>query len=103
MSLSPPSSPVEILDTLAQRRGKLRALGVTRLGLFGSAVRGELRPGSDLDFVVEFSEKSFDRYMAVKFLIEDTFLRPVDLVSIWTIKPALRARILSEVAYVQGL
>lgn len=82
---------------------ELRALGVTRLGLFGSAVRGELRPDSDLDFVVEFSEKSFDRYMEVKFLIEDTFQRPVDLVLMGTIKPALKERILSEVAYVQGL
>ncbi len=32
-----------------------RTNGVRRLGLFGSALRGELRPGSDIDLLVEFN------------------------------------------------
>lgn len=32
-----------------------RANGVRRLGLFGSALRGELRPDSDIDLLVEFN------------------------------------------------
>jgi len=31
-----------------------RTNGVRRLGLFGSALRGELRPDSDIDLLVEF-------------------------------------------------
>ncbi len=31
-----------------------RRSGVRRLGLFGSALRGELRPDSDIDLLVEF-------------------------------------------------
>ena len=31
-----------------------RQYGVRELSLFGSAVRGEMRPGSDLDVLVEF-------------------------------------------------
>ncbi len=31
-----------------------RARGIRRLGLFGSALRGELRPDSDIDLLVEF-------------------------------------------------
>ncbi|MCA1694018.1 MAG: nucleotidyltransferase domain-containing protein [Actinobacteria bacterium] len=31
-----------------------RANGVRRLALFGSALRGELRPDSDIDLLVEF-------------------------------------------------
>jgi predicted nucleotidyltransferase len=31
-----------------------QANGVRRLGLFGSALRGELRPDSDIDLLVEF-------------------------------------------------
>jgi len=31
-----------------------RRNGVRRLGLFGSALRGELRPDSDIDLLVEF-------------------------------------------------
>ena len=32
-----------------------RSNGVRRLGLFGSALRGELRPDSDIDLLVEFN------------------------------------------------
>ena len=32
-----------------------RTNGVRRLGLFGSALRGELRPDSDIDLLVEFN------------------------------------------------
>ncbi|MGH3907407.1 MAG: nucleotidyltransferase family protein [Pseudonocardiaceae bacterium] len=35
-------------------RAFCRANGVRRLGLFGSALRGELRPDSDIDLLVEF-------------------------------------------------
>lgn len=35
-------------------RGYCRAHGIRRLGLFGSALRGELRPESDIDLLVEF-------------------------------------------------
>ncbi len=31
-----------------------RTNGIRRLGLFGSALRGELRPDSDIDLLVEF-------------------------------------------------
>lgn len=31
-----------------------RANGIRRLGLFGSALRGQLRPDSDVDLLVEF-------------------------------------------------
>jgi predicted nucleotidyltransferase len=92
-----------ILSILGRHHSELRALGVRSLGLFGSAVRNELRPDSDLDFVVEFANKSFDCYMELKFLLEDTFDRKIDLVLAGSIKPALRERILSETIYVQGL
>jgi predicted nucleotidyltransferase len=35
-------------------RAFCRANSVRRLGLFGSALRGELRPDSDIDLLVEF-------------------------------------------------
>ena len=51
-----------VLKLIEQNQATLRRLGVRRLGLFGSYARGEAVPGSDLDFVVELSEKSFDTY-----------------------------------------
>ncbi|MGD9131980.1 MAG: nucleotidyltransferase domain-containing protein, partial [Candidatus Bathyarchaeota archaeon] len=38
----------EIFDTLQQSRSRLRALGVKRIGLFGSFARGEQRVDSDI-------------------------------------------------------
>src|SRR5437868_4492779 len=61
-----------------------RRYHVKRLELFGSGARGELRPESDLDFIVEFSEPSDGDVVRQFFgLIEDLsrlFQRPVDLV-----------------------
>ena len=65
-------------------------------GLFGSYARGDSGPDSDLDFVVELDERTFDRYMDLKFYLEDLFELQVDLVPIDSIKPGLRDRILSE-------
>src|SRR5665647_857379 len=53
--------------------------GVRTLGLFGSAARGEVGPASDVGVLVEFEEPTFDRYMDLKFYLEDIFGRPCDL------------------------
>jgi predicted nucleotidyltransferase len=95
----PDVSRDEILALLGAHRERLRSLGVKRLGLFGSAVRGDLTSESDLDFLVEFDVKSFDAYMDLKFLLEDLFDRKVDLVLADAIKPRLRRAILDEVVY----
>ncbi len=74
-----------------------------RLGLFGSVARGVSGPDSDLDFVVEFDAKSFDRYMDLKLLLERLFGCTVDLVLSDAIKPRLKHVILGEAVYAQGL
>jgi uncharacterized protein len=89
----------EILKVLQQKGKEIQSYKVRRLGLFGSAARNELSPDSDLDFVVEFDEKTFDHYMDLKFFLEDLFGRKVDLVIAEAIKPSLRDRILEEAVY----
>ena len=76
--------------------------GVRRIGLFGSCTRGEDRPGSDVDILVEFERKTFDNYMGLKFFLEDRLARRVDLVIADSIKPRLRESILQEVEYAAG-
>ena len=92
-----------ILDILAKHRDELRALGVRRIGLFGSYLRGNPAPGSDMDFLVTLEHSSFDAYMDVKFLLEDLFQCKVDLVLEKTLKPRLRPYVLAEVKYAPGL
>jgi len=58
-------------------------LGVRRLELFGSAVRGD--SPHDLDFLVDLGERSPGNYAAVYFALRESlekiFARPIDLVT----------------------
>jgi uncharacterized protein len=94
----------QVLQTLANHQALLQALGVRRIGLFGSHVRGEARETSDLDFLVEFEPggKTFDHYMDLKELLEELFDTRVDLVIPETLKARLREGILRETVYAPG-
>lgn len=73
--------------------------GVRKIGVFGSAARGEAGPKSDVDVLVEFEDPAFDRYMDLKFYLEDLFGRPCDLVIEESLKEGLRGSVLNEVLY----
>jgi len=65
--------------------------GVRRLELFGSAASGDFDPqSSDLDFLVEFQELSptayADAYFGLLEALNDLFHRPVDLVTLPSVK-----------------
>lgn len=87
------------LNLMKDERETIDSFGVGRIGIFGSCVRGEDNPESDIDVLVVFKIKSFDNYMDLKFFLEDHFKRAVDLVMLESVKPALRDEILSEVKY----
>jgi len=93
----------EILRILEQNRETIRGFNVRSLALFGSAARGEASPTSDLDFLVDFEKKSFDRYMDLKDFLEQLFGCPVDLVISDAVKPRLRPIILAEAVHAPGL
>jgi predicted nucleotidyltransferase len=88
-----------VLQQLEDNRDKIRSFGVKRLGLFGSCARGEATQSSDLDFVVELENETFDAYMDLKEFLEELFHCSVDLVLIDAIKPRLRETILGEAIY----
>ena len=91
----------EILKTLHENRHRLLSLGVRRIGLFGSYVRGEQHSGSDIDFLVEFEagRKSFDVFMELAFLLEALLQRKIELVTLESLSPYLGPYILKEVEY----
>ena len=90
-------SKEQILKKIRDHKDKIKSFGVKRLGLFGSFANNTATDKSDLDFIVEFEEKTFDAYMGLKDYLEELFQRPVDLVLPNTIKPRLRSQILGEV------
>ena len=65
--------------------------------LFGSTVRREARSDSDVDILVRFRHLGglFD-YMKVKFELEDTLARRVDLVQMEALRPEFRASVEKE-------
>jgi predicted nucleotidyltransferase len=89
----------DVLGRIRAHGGKIRALGVEALGLFGSFVRGEQSPESDVDLLVRFQrdQKSFDNFMALAFLMEDLLGRRVELVTPEGLSPYLGPHILAEV------
>ncbi len=93
----------EILNILGQNKEAIQRFGVKRLSLFGSFARGQGKDGSDLDFLVEFNQKSFDAYMGLKEYLETLFQCHVDLVLPNVIKPRLRSRIFEEAVHAPGL
>jgi hypothetical protein len=75
----------------------LRRYGVTRAAVFGSAVRGQLRPDSDIDILVRLGQDiSLLDFVGLKLDLEEAWGRRVDLVEYDTIKPRLREQILQE-------
>jgi predicted nucleotidyltransferase len=90
-----------ILQLIALQRPHLQALGVQRLGLFGSFARGEQHDDSDIDLLVEFvpGHKNFDNFMQLAFLLEDMFGRRVELVTPESLSPYIRPYVLDEVEY----
>lgn len=88
----------QVFERLRGVAPQIRALGVHRLALFGSIVRGEGRPESDVDFLVEFApgQKSFDRFLALSDLLEERLGRPVELVTTEALSPYIGPHILAE-------
>lgn len=76
-----------------------RRYHVRELSLFGSAARGEMRPDSDIDVLVEFlpgSEIDLVDYAGLMLDLSHLLGRKVDLVSKNGLKPLIRSSVLGE-------
>jgi predicted nucleotidyltransferase len=76
-----------------------RRFRVRELSVFGSAARGELRPNSDIDLLVEFlpdAEVDLVDYATLMLDLSRLIGRKVDLVSKKGLKPRIRASVLEQ-------
>jgi predicted nucleotidyltransferase len=89
----------EIFTRIRQAKHQLAALGVKSIGLFGSFVRGEQNPASDVDILVEFvpGKHTFDNFMEVSFFLEKLLGRKVEIVTPESLSPYIGPHILKEV------
>lgn len=93
------------MKILNLHRKEIQQFGVKRIGLFGSFSTNNQHRKSDIDILVEFKKgnKTFDNYMELKFFLEKSFGRPVDLVVKEAVKHELKPSILKSVRYAAGL
>jgi len=89
----------QVINKLAGAKDDLRRLHVTKLELFGSVVRDEAGPHSDVDFLVEF-EPDFPltlfRLADVQIFLEDLLEAKIDLVMRDSVYEPLRPNIYGE-------
>ena len=93
------SAKEEVLARLSALEGPLRARGIASLALFGSIARGEERPDSDVDVLVDIRPDArfslFD-LGAVRNLLEDSLGREVDVTTRKGLAPAIAEQVLAE-------
>ena len=89
----------DAIDLLNANRSVLEEFSVKALYLFGSVVREEDRPGSDVDILVEFDPAApvgLFSFARLQRRLSETLGRPVDLVTPDALHKALKERILEE-------
>jgi predicted nucleotidyltransferase len=92
----------EIIDRLRQNEAALRARGVSHAALFGSRARGDNRPDSDIDIMIEVDPAAgigVYEYVALKDYIAALFDRPVDVVSREGLKPYVKPAVTTDAIY----
>jgi len=83
----------DVIFRLREREADLRARGVSHAALFGSVARGDQRPGSDIDILVEIApdaDLDLFAYIGLVQFIEDLFPIRVDVANRSQLKPFVR-------------
>lgn len=78
-----------------------REYNVQRIGVFGSFIRGDQNPTSDIDILVELSEPiGLFRFVGLEHRLEELLGRDVDLVTPRALKSSMKDDVLRQVVYV---
>lgn len=91
----------EIKKIILENKEILKKYKVKSIALFGSCVRDEQMKRSDIDFLVEFIEPTFDNYIGLLSDLKKIFHRKVDLVSIKALRERIKPYILRDAEWLK--
>ena len=83
----------QVIAILRSRKDELHAAGIAHLAVFGSVVRGENGPESDVDLAVDFCNPkllSLLQFADMQCLLSDVLGTQVDLAERQYLKPEVR-------------
>jgi predicted nucleotidyltransferase len=89
----------DVLRTLRTHENDLKLLGASHAAVFGSVARGEAKPGSDIDVLVDLDPAmpmGVFQYARLKLYIDEILDGAGDVVNRKTLKPLLRDHILND-------
>jgi len=86
----------DIFSLLRINEDLLKRCMVKRIGLFGSYARGQQRQKSDVDFLVEFDEPTFDNFMLLSSSLERLLKKKVEIVTPLSLSPYMKPEIEKE-------
>lgn len=92
----------ELFSAINNAAPILRETGVLKIAVFGSFVRDQAKPESDVDIYVEFipEKKTFKNFMKLGDILENVTGRNVELITPQSLNPFTAKYILSELEYV---
>jgi predicted nucleotidyltransferase len=92
----------EAIAVLLANREALLARGVRHAAVFGSVARGEGRPDSDVDILIDLDPDAMlgiFEYVGIRRYISELFSDPVDVVDRRGLKPHVRPSAESDAIY----
>lgn len=92
----------EIIKIIRDNKEILNKHKVKSIALFGSYVRNEQKPTSDIDFLVEFEEDTYRNFINLIFDLESILKKEVTAVTLEDLSPYIRPYILQETETIEG-
>lgn len=92
-------SLADVLSTLNQHEAELREHGVCHAAVFGSVARGESRPDSDIDVLIDLDPQrpmGLFEYARLKLYVAALLGGSADVVNRKTLKPLLKEAIVRD-------
>lgn len=92
----------EIKKILLKNKDILKRYKVKSIALFGSYVRNEQKQDSDIDFLVELEEYTYDNFINLVFSLEELLKKEVNLIPEGSLSPYIEPYVEKEAEKIEA-